>query len=209
MTKEQLLRYWKRTGLVKDKAVLAAFKKNPRELFVPENLKEEAYGDYPLPIPGEQTISQPSTIMIMLQALELKETDKVLEIGTGSGYNAALIATITKKGQVYTTEIVPELVDYANERIKKLKLKNIKVIKSDGSLGYKKEAPYDRIIATAACPSIPKHWIDQLKEGGIIVAPVGPWHSQKMIKLRKAKGKLVEENLGDFMFVPLKGEYGY
>ncbi len=209
-SKEHLIEYWTSSGIIKDKHIIEAFKKVPRELFVAKDRKVEAYGDYPLPIGEGQTISQPTTVMIMTQALELKEGDKVLEVGSGSGYQAAIIASIVgEKGKVISTEIVDELVESAKSNIKKLKLKNIEIINLDGSKGYDKEAPYDKIIITAACPKIPNPLIKQLKEGGIIVAPVGNMNEQVMIKVRKIKGKLVEENLGNFMFVPLKGKYGY
>ena len=209
-SKEQLMEHWASSGIIKDKNVIDAFKKVPRELFVAEDRTEEAYGDYPLSIGKGQTISQPTTVMIMTQALELKEGDKVLEVGAGSGYQAAIIANIVgDNGKVISTEIVDELVESAKINIKKLKLKNVKIIKHDGSKGYAKEAPYDKIIITAACPKIPSPLIRQLKEGGIIVAPVGDMNEQEMIKGRKINGKLIEENLGDFMFVPLKGKHGY
>lgn len=209
-SKEQLVEHWTSSGIIKDKKVIESFKKVPRELFVAEERKEEAYGDYPLPIGEGQTISQPTTVMVMTQALDLKEGDKVLEVGSGSGYQAAIIAVIVgENGKVISTEIVNELVESAKSNIKKLKLKNVKIIKHDGSNGYAKEAPYDRIIITAACPKIPNPLIKQLREGGIIVAPVGNMNEQAMIKGRKIRGKLVEENLGNFMFVPLKGKYGY
>ena len=209
-SKEQLMEHWASSGIIKDKKVIGAFKKVPRELFVAEDRTEEAYGDYPLSIGKGQTISQPTTVMIMTQALELKEGNKVLEVGSGSGYQAAVIANIVgDNGKVMSTEIVDELVESAKINIKKLKLKNVKIIKHDGSKGYAKEAPYDKIIITAACPKIPSPLIRQLKEGGIIVAPVGDMNEQEMIKGRKINGKLIEENLGDFMFVPLKGKHGY
>ena len=209
-SKEQLIEHWTSSGIVKDKKVIEAFRKVPRELFVAEERKEESYGDYPLPIGEGQTISQPTTVMIMTQALELKEGDKVLEVGSGSGYQAAIIANIVgDNGKVISTEIVDELVESAKSNIKKLKLKNVEIIKHDGSKGYDKEAPYDKIIITAACPKIPKKVISQLKENGIIVAPVGNMNEQAMIKGRKIKEELVEENLGNFMFVPLKGRHGY
>ncbi len=208
-SKERLLRYWEETRLVKDKRLLEAFKAIPRENFIlPEHISK-AYADYPLPIPGGQTISQPSTVMIMIEALELKENDKVLEIGAGSGWCAALIGYICKKGKVYTTEIIKELADFASSNIKKMKIKNIEVIHCDGSQGYIKAAPYNKIIITAACPFIPEPLISQLKENGILVGPVGGYYSQKMIKAKKIKGKLITENLGDFRFVPLKGIFGF
>ena len=208
-SKERLIDYWESSGIVRDKKAIEAFRNTPREDFLKES-KEEAYGDYPLPIGEGQTISQPTTVIIMTEALELREGNKVLEVGTGSGYQAAIISKIVgPKGKVVSTEIIKELAEFAQKNIKKLGLKNVIVINHDGSKGYEKAAPYDRIIITAACPGIPKPLTQQLKEGGIIVAPVGNLLEQKMIKARKNQGKLIEENLGDFMFVPLKGEYGY
>lgn len=192
---------------IKDKQVLDAMMNVPRHLFVAKEMINESYENYPLSIGSGQTISQPYTVAFMLEAIELKKGDKVLEVGTGSGWNAALIAEIVKPGEVFTTEIVEELIKHAERNLKKYK--NVYVIKTDGSCGYKKEAPYDKIIVTAACPSIPRPLIEQLKEGGILVAPVGGSFGQKMIKGIKRKGRLIEENLGDFVFVPLIGKYGY
>ena len=208
--RQRLIDHWTSSGIIKDKRLIEAFRKVPRENFIKEKHKGEAYGDYPLPIGEGQTISQPTTVMIMTQALELKENDKVLEVGTGSGYQAAIIANIVgEKGKVISTEIIDELAEFARNNIKKLKLKNVKIVKHDGSKGYAREAPYDKMIITAACPRIPKPLISQLKENGIIVAPVGNMLEQVMIKARKKHNKLIEEKLGDFQFVPLKGKYGY
>lgn len=211
MDRQQLIDYWKNSGTIKDERLLKAFNEVPRELFIKDGLEEEAYGDYPLPIGSGQTISQPTTVMLMTQALELKERQKVLEIGTGSGWQAAIIAKIVgEKGKVITTEIIPELAEFSRKNIKKASIKNVEVINYDGSQGYKKEAPYDRIIITAACPKIPAPIIEQLKVGGILVAPVGSLvFGQKMIKLRKNKDRIETEALGSFAFVPLKGKYGY
>ncbi len=193
-----------------NKSVLDAILKIPRHLFVPKGYLDQAYANYPLPIAGDQTISQPYTVAFMLQALELKKGQTILEIGTGSGWNAALIAHIIgKKGFVYTTEIVPELIKFSTKNLKKFNFKNLKIIETDGSKGYVAKAPFDRIIATAACPFIPFPWIEQLKEEGIIVAPIGSLYGQCMIKAKKIKGTIQEENLGYFMFVPLKGKFGY
>jgi protein-L-isoaspartate(D-aspartate) O-methyltransferase len=195
---------------IHDESVLDAILKIPRHLFVPKEYLDQAYGNYPLPLAGQQTISQPYTVAFMLQALELKRAQKVLEIGTGSGWNAALIARIVgEKGTVYTTEIVPELIEFSNENLRKFNFKNLKIIETDGSKGCKAKAPFDRVIATAACPSIPQPWIDQLENNGIIIAPIGPLFGQRMIKAKKVKGRIQKENLGYFVFVPLKGEYGY
>ncbi len=205
--KDELVRKWKGAGMIRNERLIEAFRNVPREYFVLDEYEDDAYGDHALPICAGQTISQPSTIMIMLDALDLREEDKVLEIGTGSGYNAALISRIA--GKVITTEIISELIDYARDNLKRAGMSNVEVVHSDGSNGYEKEAPYDRIIITAACPEIPKALIDQLKEGGIIVAPVGPLYSQKMVKGVKGKQGLSLKELGDFIFVPLKGKGGY
>lgn len=209
MDKQDLIDHWVASGIVKDNSVMDAFKKIPREQFIKDNV-EEAYADCPLSIGEGQTISQPTTVVMMTQALELEEGHKVLEIGSGSGYQAAIISEIIgKKGKIISTEIVPELADFARQNIKKLGLRNVEIITHDGSKGYEKEAPYDRIIVTAACPEIPRPLVSQLKENGIIIAPVGGMNEQAMIKARKRNGRLAEENLGNFVFVPLKGRYGY
>lgn len=205
--KEFLIRSWSDSGLIKDTRLINAFRSVQREHFVTKDYLKEAYADYPLPIHAEQTISQPTTVMIMLQALELSENDKVLDIGAGSGYNAALISKIARK--VISIEIVPELAAYAKGNLKKARIRNVKVVLGDGSKGYGKEAPYDKIIVTAACPSIPEPLIGQLKENGIMIAPIGDFYGQKMIKGVKKRSKLESVELGDFSFVPLKGEYGY
>lgn len=208
--KEELIEKWVSSGTIKDRKVIEAFRKVPREEFIKEGRKEESYGDYPIPIGEGQTISQPTTVAIMTEALELREGQKVLEIGAGSGYQAAIIAEIIgPQGKIISTEIIQELAKLAQKNIKKLGMKNVEILHYDGSKGYSKEAPYDRIIVAAASPKIPKPLIEQLKEGGIIVAPVGNMLEQVMVKARKKNGRLVEERLGDFMFVPLKGKYGY
>jgi len=202
--KNSLINYWTKSGIITDKRVMEAFKKIPREEFVLKEFKDEAYSDQALPLIKGQTISQPTTVMIMTQALEVKPNHKILEIGAGSGYQTALLSFLVgKKGKVYAIERIHELVDLAKNNIKKLKIKNIKIIEGNGSKGYPKEAPFDRIIITAACKETPKALIKQLKNNGILVAPVGPAYSQKMIKLKKKKHKLERENLGDFIFVPL------
>ena len=208
--KQALLDYWKKNKIISDKRVFEAFKKVKREDFVLKEFKSDAYEDVPLPILKEQTISQPTTVMMMLEFLELKPGMNVLEIGTGSGYNAALMAEVVgPKGRVYTTETIEDLVDFAKKNLKKAKITNVRVIHTDGSKGWPTGAPYDRIICTAAAPKIPEVYIKQLKEGGIIVIPVGPLYGQVMVKGKKVKNKLETERLGDFMFVPLKGKHGH
>ena len=163
-----------------------------------------------MPIPGGATISQPTTVLMMTQALEVKPGQKILEVGTGSGYQAAILSKLVgTKGKIITTEIVKQLEDYARSNLRKANIKNVIIIHTDGSQGYEQEAPYDRIIVTAACPHVPEPLVAQLKEQGILIAPVGSRHSQELLKIKKSKGKLTTENLGSFMFVPLKGKFGF
>lgn len=207
MNKKQLLEELKNQGII-DKKVLNAIKKIKRELFVPKKYKDQAYENHPLPIKKNQTISQPYTVAFMLQALDLKKQDKVLEIGTGSGYNSALIQGITKT-TVYTIEIIKDLVIFSKSNLKKAKIKKVKVYHHDGSKGFPKFKPYDKIIITAACPELPKNLIKQLKDKGILVAPIGSRYSQQLYKITKNKDKIKIENLGNFIFVPLTGKQGF
>ena len=208
--KEQLINCWLKSGIVKNKRIIAAFRSVKREYFVLSEFRKEAYSDTALPILAGQTISQPTTVVGMLEALELKPGMNILEIGAGSGYNAALMGRIVgKKGKVFATEIIPGLVSFARQNLDKAGIENVKVINTDGSIGYVSGSPYDRIIVTAASPEIPEELVQQLKEGGIIVIPVGSEIGQTLIKAKKTKGKLVRQQLGEYVFVPLKGRYGY
>ncbi|MBI2667936.1 protein-L-isoaspartate(D-aspartate) O-methyltransferase [Candidatus Woesearchaeota archaeon] len=208
MNKEELIKYWQENKIITDKRVIDAFKKIKREKFIPKELKNEAYNDNPLSIGFGQTISQPTTVMLMTQALEVKEGNKILEIGTGSGYQSSIISLLVgKKGKVYTTEIIKELYEFSKNNLKEYK--NVKVFNLDGSKGLEKYKPYDGIIITAACPRVPNVLISQLKSNGIIIAPVGSEYSQEMLKIKKKNNKIETENLGDFIFVQLKGKYGF
>lgn len=192
---------------IRDKRVLSAMRKVPRHLFVPEVIRYSAYDDMALPIGEDQTISQPYMVAIMTELLELKGDEKVLEIGTGSGYQAAVLAELA--GEVYTIERIAALADKARERLMGLGYNNIAVMASDGTLGLQDRAPFDRIIITAAAPEIPEPLVAQLKEGGVVVAPVGERFSQILIKGKKEKGTLVREYHTPCVFVPLIGEYGW
>lgn len=201
MNLPQLLKELESQGI--SKKILAVLKKVDRKNFIPQDQKEAAYENIPLPIGHSATISQPYTVAFMLQELELREGLKVLEIGTGSGWNAALLSKLVgSKGRVFTTEIIPELVQFAKKNLKSYK--NVKVLLTQNSLGYKKAAPYDRLIQTAASPEPVKELIAQLKLNGIYLAPIGPDYNQKMLKIRKLKNKLDYQSLGDFIFVPLR-----
>ncbi len=187
---------------ITNKKVLEAISSVKRENFIPEKYKKQAYENIPLPIGCKATISQPYTVAFMLQELELKEGQKVLEIGTGSGYNAALISKIIgEEGRLFTLEIIPELVESAKKNLRDYK--NVKVLYRDGSKGLKEKAPFDRIIQTAASSKLQNTLIKQLKVNGVYLAPVGPAHSQKLIKTIKYKNGIKNYSLGDFIFVPL------
>ena len=205
--KKELARRWEKHI---DKKIINAFLKVPRENFVLDEWKWQAYDDNPLPIPADQTISQPTTVVQMLNELELKRGMKVLEIGAGSGYNAALMGKIVgKEGKVISVEIIPELVKFAKENLEKVKIKNVKIVKADGSRGYEKEKPYDRIVCTAASPKIPETWKKQLKRGGMILAPVGNMYGQTLLKVKRIGNNYEYEELGDYLFVPLRGKHGF
>ena len=208
--KIELMNFWKRS-LSLTNAELNAFKEIRREEFVPANLKDRAYEDIPLPILRSKTISQPTTVMLMTHALELKEGEKVFEIGTGSGYQAAIIAKIVgPKGNVISTEVIPELVSFAKQNLAKAGINNVEMYEDDCSKGLKDKDTFDKIIITAACKEFPKPLLEQLKPEGIIVGPVGDAYEQEMVRGRKdKKGKLELEFLGQFLFSPLYGKYGF
>ncbi len=208
--KQELVRYWKSRLDLKEEEI-AAFNEIKREDFILPDDIESAYDDNPLPILRGKTISQPTTVMIMTHALELKQGDKVLEAGAGSGYQAAIISMlIGKKGKLITTEVMPELVNFSKENLKKAGITNVAVIECDGSKGMEDDAPFDKIIITAACREFPAPLIRQLKTGGIIVGPVGSYNEQEMVKgIKTAKGGLELRFLGPFVFSPLCGKYGF
>ncbi|MEW6410340.1 MAG: protein-L-isoaspartate(D-aspartate) O-methyltransferase [Nitrospirota bacterium] len=190
---------------IKDKRVLSAMSKIPRHLFVAKDLQRMAYGDHPLPIGEGQTISQPYVVALMTQVLELKEGEKVLEIGTGSGYQAAVLAEITK--EVYTIEIRQALSSKAEATLKSLDYKNIKVKTADGYYGWKEYAPFDAIIITCAANHIPRPLIEQIKEGGRLVIPLGSTrYYQTLTLIKKVNGELKVRHITDVAFVPMIGE---
>ena len=192
---------------IKDERVLKAMLKVPRHLFVDEALRDQAYGDFPLPIGEGQTISQPYIVALMTEALELKGIERVLEIGTGSGYQTAILAELAL--WVYTIERFPTLLERAKKVLKELGYKNISFKLDDGTLGWKEAAPFDAIIVTAASPDIPPPLVEQLAEGGRMVIPVGDEFSQTLIKGVKKGGKLHTKALEPVRFVKLVGAYGF
>jgi protein-L-isoaspartate(D-aspartate) O-methyltransferase len=187
---------------ITDARVLAAMGRVPRHLFVPELLAALAYGDHPLPIGSRQTISQPYIVALMSEWAEIKPGDKVLEVGTGSGYQAAVLAELTDK--VFSIDIRPELAAKAASLLKSLNYPQVKVRSGDGYLGWPQEAPFDAILVTAAATRVPPALEMQLKEGGRLVIPLGPAEGvQTLVRYRKVKEKLQEESRLPVAFVPL------
>jgi len=208
--KAELIKFWE-DNFGFSEIELNAFKDINREDFIPESMRNAAYRDMPLPLLRGKTISQPTTVMLMTHALELSPGEKVFEIGTGSGYQAAIIAKIIgPKGKVISTEVVPELVQFARDNLKNAGIKNVTVLEEDGSSGMKSEAPFDKMIITAACKEFPKKLIEELKTDGIIVGPVGSETEQEMVKgIKNKNGNLDLEFLGPFLFSPMYGKYGF
>jgi protein-L-isoaspartate(D-aspartate) O-methyltransferase len=192
---------------IRDQRVLSTMKDVPRHLFVPPPYDKSAYEDCPLPIGNGQTISQPYIVALMTELLILQPTDSVLEIGTGCGYQAAVLATLVQR--VTTIERIPEVARLAKKNLAALVIKNVEVNVGDGTLGYPQKAPYEGIIITAATPSVPWPLIEQLAEGGRLIVPVGGRDIQDLIRLRKKGGSLNEEKHGGVRFVPLIGECGW
>ena len=192
---------------ITDLNVLEAMSKVPRHLFVSEALRDQAYGDFPLPIGEQQTISQPYIVAEMTQALQLRKEDRVLEIGTGSGYQAAIIAEIVFR--VYTIERIRSLFIRTRKLFDELHYHNIVTKYSDGTSGWEDESPFDAIIVTAGSPSIPETLVNQMAVGGRMVIPVGTQYSQELIKLIRDKKDVHKTYLGGCRFVKLVGEHGW
>ncbi len=205
--REQMVRDQFVTRGITDQRVLAAFYKVEREKFVPSEVRNNAYQDFPLSIGKAQTISQPYMVALMTQSLELKGDEKILEIGTGSGYQTAILAELTRK--VYSVERIRTLAERARKLLEKLGYSNIKILLSDGTLGWKESSLYDRILVTAGAREIPQPLVDQLREGGVMVIPVGNSHSQDLEVVRKRKNHIKIVTVEKCVFVPLIGKYGW
>jgi len=198
---------------ITDKCLLDAFRKVERHLFIPGNPDQFAYADGPLSIGEGQTISQPYIVALMLDMLKIKPEDIVLEIGTGSGYQTAIIAEITQA--VYSIERIPSLAKNAEQLLKKLGYSNINIQQGDGTTGWKPEnesemdITFDAIVVSAAAPYVPESLLAQLKDGGRLVLPCGNRYVQDLICVKKENGKIIKENFGGCQFVPLIGEQGW
>ena len=208
MDKEELIKKLIKEGYLKSEKVIKAMKEIPREIFIPESQKNYAYYDTPLEIGYGQTISAPHMVAIMLEALDLKEDSKVLEIGTGTGYHAVVASRIATKGKIYTIERIPELASKARKNLEKLGIKNVEVIVGDGSAGLPEHAPYTHIYATCSAPGIPPILIEQLDEGGKLLIPVGKIYGELWM-VEKRHGRIKKKNLGGCAFVPMIGREGY
>lgn len=193
---------------IKDERVIHAFLKIPRHLFVDEKLSKQAYEDNPLPIGCNQTISQPYMVAFMLEHLDLHNGHRVLEIGTGSGYQTALLAELSRN--IYTVDRLPELTESARKRLEQLGYHSIHYKTGDGSLGWDEFAPYDRIIVSAGSPQLPNKLIDQLTpDNGILLCPVGNEFSQDLIQIIKRHNSIEKNNFGSCVFVKLLGKDGW
>lgn len=202
MVEEQI----RRRG-VTDEMVLQVMETVPRHEFVPLSLRDCAYQDEPLPIGAGQTVSQPYIVAYMTAALELKGTEKVLEIGTGCGYQAAVLAGLAT--QVYTVEFQPSLADPARERLERLGYGNVQVFTGDGSAGWPEHAPYDGILVAAAAPQVPHPLLEQLAKGGRLIVPVGNEDEQTLMTVTRRDQEMISKRLGACRFVPLLGRYGW
>ncbi|MEE8199741.1 MAG: protein-L-isoaspartate(D-aspartate) O-methyltransferase [Candidatus Acidoferrales bacterium] len=203
----QMVEWQLRRREISDRRVLEAFLEVPRHEFVLPEQVAEAYEDHPLPIGEGQTISQPYMVAVMTEALRLQGEEKVLEVGTGSGYQTAILAWLAR--HVYTIEKYASLSARAQENLRRLEIRNVTCLVGDGSPGYREAAPYEGILVTAAAPRVPQMLSDQLAEGGRLVIPVGEIYSQELLLVEKHEGRLSQKTINYCRFVPLTGKYGW
>jgi protein-L-isoaspartate(D-aspartate) O-methyltransferase len=201
MVREQLIERG-----IRDDRVLSAMSAVPRHLFVPETVRAAAYSDQPLPIGWQQTISQPLMVALLLEALELRGEESVLDVGTGSGYQAALLARLARR--VVSVELVPELAYLASGALERLRVRNVTVVVGDGGLGAPEAAPFDAIVVAAASASVPPPLVSQLADGGRLVMPLGSGTWQQLVRIRRHGRALTEDRLGACAFVRLRGAHG-
>jgi protein-L-isoaspartate(D-aspartate) O-methyltransferase len=192
---------------INDPRVLRAMAKVPRHLFLESELWDDAYGDHPLPIGADQTISQPYMVALMAEALGLKGAEKVLEVGTGSGYTAAVLSELG--AEVFSVEIVEELALKTRAILSSLGYRSVSILVGDGTLGWEEHSPYDGVVISAAAPCIPRPLVEQLKIPGHLVFPMGEKELQTLVRIRKDKTGIREEYLGECLFVKLRGRYGW
>lgn len=192
---------------INDRRVLAAMRSVERHRFVPSDLAEHAYDDGPLPIGDAQTISQPYMVALICEAAALADSEKVLEVGTGSGYQSAVLSCLA--AEVHSVECIAHLHDRARIILRSIGIENVRLWVGDGSLGWPAEAPFDAIVVTAAMPGIPMPLLDQLKPDGRLIAPIGEEELQTLVRIRRRKGRWQEEYFGECRFVRMTGRYGF
>ncbi len=208
-SREILINHLISSGYLSTPEVISAMRAVKRHKFIPKDFSQAAYSDQPLPISDRQTISAPHMVAMMTELLDVKIDSKILEIGSGSGYQAAVLAEIAKDGKIYTIERIPALAEFARENLKNCGYKNVKIIIGDGTLGYAKCATFDRILVTAGAPKIPDELIKQLSIGGKMVIPVGDKFQQELVVIEKQENELIKKKLGGCFFVPLIGKDGH
>lgn len=192
---------------IRDARVLSAMRAIPRHQFVCGGQLDQAYDDCPLPIGHGQTISQPYMVALMLAALELRGHERVLDVGTGSGYQAAVLGWLSR--EVYSVEIIPELAALARSTVDGLGIANVRVVMGDGSIGLSQAGPFDAIVVAAGAPEVPALLLEQLADGGTLVMPVGGYSQQELVRVRKQHGAITRESITPCIFVPLVGEQGW
>jgi protein-L-isoaspartate(D-aspartate) O-methyltransferase len=202
-----MVRELERKHGISDPRVLEAMRQVPRHLFVPQDLRHQAYTEFALPIGAEQTISHPSVVARMTQLLEVTEDHSVLEIGSGSGYQTAILAILAKR--VYSIERQGELARKAIHNLRTLNLNNVKIQPFDGTVGWSEMAPFDRIMVTAGAPQVPAPLLDQLAVGGLLLVPEGDRRRQHLVKYEKTKKRVIRTESGEVSFVPLVGRFGW
>lgn len=205
----ELIKIMKNSGFLNDSKVELAIRKSPRHEFVPKSLLDMAYENIPISLMKNQTISQPSVVSRMTELLNVMEGQKILEIGSGSGWQSAILSFLVAHGKVFSIERHPKLVKFAKENLNKLGIQNVDIILGDGSLGLSQESPFDRIIITAACKKVPPPLFEQLSLDGLLIAPVGEY-SQSLILFKKTSQDIIEiKNQPGYVFVPLLGKFGH
>ena len=205
---DALIKIMRNSGFLNDNHVELAIRKSPRHEFVPKSLLNMAYENIPIPVMKNQTISQPSVVSRMTEWLNVMEGQKILEVGTGSGWQSAILSFLVAHGKVFSIDRHPELVKFAKENLNKLGIHNVDLILGDGGLGIPKESPFDRIIITAACKKVPPPLFEQLSLDGLLLAPVGEYLQSLILFKKTSKGIIEIKNHLGYVFVPLLGKFG-
>jgi len=203
---DNLINTMKNSRFLNDKRVESAIRKTPRHEFVSTPLQEKAYDDLPIPIMNNQTVSQPSVVSRMTEWLDVRDGQKILEVGSGSGWQSAILSYLVGQGKIFSIERHSELVNFAKKNLEKLGIKNVTVVFGDGSLGLPNESPFDRIIITAACEKIPQPLFEQLSINGLLVAPVGEFTHSLVLLKKTSQGIMEIKNEPGYVFVPLLGK---